>query len=174
MFEVRESDVIYEGVLFDLKRVVLASDGLEMVREVVVHPGAVAIVPFVDDDRVVLVEQYRYAADRWLLEVPAGTIEDESPEICAARELEEETGFRAKSLKKIAAFYLAPGYSTELLHVFIAGDLEPSRPAPEQDERIRTHVFGFAETLEMVKNGKIVDAKTIAALLMVDKFYCRR
>lgn len=171
MFEVLESEVVYHGVLFDVKRVKLASGSSKVLREVVVHPGAVAVVPFLDKTNLVLVEQYRYAADEVLFEVPAGTIENESPESCAARELEEETGYRAGNMRKIAEFYLAPGYSTERMHVFLAEKLEPTRPAPEMDEKIRTHVFRFEETLDMVKDGRIIDAKTIAALLLVDRFY---
>ncbi|MDW8063202.1 MAG: NUDIX hydrolase [Candidatus Caldarchaeum sp.] len=175
MLVVKKSEEVFSGVLFDVKRVVLEDDGQEILREIVVHPGAVAIVPLFDGGgKVLLIEQFRIAANRELYEIPAGTLEDESPESCAARELEEETGYRARTLRKVAQFYLAPGYSTELLHVFVAEGLEASKPSPEADEKIKTHLVQFDDAVEMIRKGEIVDAKTIASLLLVERFYGRR
>lgn len=174
MFQVKISEVVYRGKLFEVEHVILKRSGLEVVREVVRHPGAVAIVAFVDTEKIVMVEQFRYPVSKNLLEIPAGTLEDETPENCAARELEEETGYMAKKLTKIAEFYLAPGYSTELMHVFIAEELEKTTANPEQDEDIKVIHVPFVEAVEMIREGRILDSKTIASLLLVEKFYRRR
>jgi len=174
VFQVKISEVVYRGKLFEVEHVILTRSGLEVVREVVRHPGAVAIVAFVDTEKIVMVEQFRYPVSKNLLEIPAGTLEDETPENCAARELEEETGYMAKKLTKIAEFYLAPGYSTELMHVFIAEELEKTTANPEQDEDIKVIHVPFVEAVEMIREGRILDSKTIASLLLVEKFYRRR
>lgn len=158
------SEVVYSGRLFDVRRVVFEGD---VVREVVVHPGAVAVVPFLEDGRLVLVEQFRHSVGSWMVEVPAGTIEKESPEECAARELEEETGYVAGEMHKIGEFFLAPGYSTELLQVFLAKKLGPGSVKRDVDEDMKILTVPFSEALAMIRSGRIRDAKTIASLLLV-------
>uniref|UniRef100_A0A7J3VTS3 NUDIX hydrolase n=1 Tax=Caldiarchaeum subterraneum TaxID=311458 RepID=A0A7J3VTS3_CALS0 len=171
MFRTTKSETVYRGILFDVLREEVEGRGSRFVRELVVHPGAVAVVPVLDDGRLVLVKQYRHAAGEWLVEVPAGTIEDESPEECARRELEEEAGYRADELKKLAEFYLAPGYSTELLHVFTAWKLKRTSSRMVEDEQISVFEVGLAEVFEMVLSGRIRDAKTIASLLLFKQVY---
>jgi len=139
-------------------------DGTSTVREVVEHRGAAAIIPLLED-KVVLVRQFRYAASSDLLEIPAGTLEpDEEPEACARRELEEETGYKSGELRKIMECFLAPGYSTEKIHFYLATKLELSMMRTEEDERITLEVVPIAEALEMVRRGEIRDAKTVCAL----------
>ncbi|HID08053.1 MAG TPA: NUDIX hydrolase [Armatimonadetes bacterium] len=159
---------IYEGRVVNLRvDTVLLPNGRTSIREVVEHRGAVAIVPMLSADRVMLVRQFRKPANEHLLEIPAGTLSsDESPLECAQRELMEEIGYRAGKLERLFAFYLAPGYSTEMLHVFLATDLERERAQPEEDEFLELVEMSLDEAIEQIKAGGIRDAKTISALLL--------
>lgn len=140
-------------------------NGTSTKREIVEHRGAAAIVPIVDERSVVLVRQYRYAVCSELLEIPAGTLEPgEAPEECAKRELEEETGFRCDEIKKIMEFFVAPGYSTERIHVYLAKGLAKSKMRTEEDEQIIIEILTIPKALEKVRLGEIRDAKTICAL----------
>jgi ADP-ribose pyrophosphatase len=131
----------------------------------VAHPGAVAIVPLLAPDQVVLIRNYRFTVDQELLELPAGTLEPpEPPIVCAARELEEETGYLAGRLEPLCEFYTSPGFTNERMHVFVATDLKPGAQKLEASEQIRVEVLPLAEALEATADGRIVDAKTIAAL----------
>jgi ADP-ribose pyrophosphatase len=134
-------------------------------RELVVHPGAVLILPLLADGRVVLIRNYRYSAEAELLELPAGTLEPpESPAACAARELEEETGYRAGRLAPLCAFYTTPGFTNEFMHAFVATDLLQTAQRLESTEQIRVEIMPLDAALEASIDGRIVDAKTIAAL----------
>ncbi|MEM2351259.1 MAG: NUDIX hydrolase [Thermoproteota archaeon] len=139
--------------------------GLETIREVVKHPGAVAIIPVKDDGKIILVKQYRLPVDESLIEVPAGTLkEGEGEEECAKRELLEETGYEASLLKRIRSVYLAPGYSTEKITLFIARGLNKRSQKLELDEDIEVLELTPEEVLGMVKDGTIKDAKTIIGI----------
>lgn len=164
-----EERFIYKGKLFSVKAdEVETSWGKRTVREIVVHPGAVVIIPMLDEDTVILVKQYRYAASKILLELPAGVIErGERPEESAMRELEEETGFRAERIEKLGSLYLAPGYSTEVAHFYIAEGLIECGQKPEPDEKIKIVPMKIRDLLQMVKNGELEDAKTVAGILML-------
>jgi len=168
---------VYEGRVIDLRvDTVSLPSGRTTTREVVVHRGAVAVVPLLPDGQVVLVRQYRQAAGQVLLEVPAGTLEpDETPEQCAFRELAEETGFSAGRLEKLFASYLAPGYSTELLHVYLGLDVQPDQDGrePEADEAIDTVSLPLDEAVEWVLSGRIIDAKTICCVLLAERWLRR-
>lgn len=157
---------IYNGRVVNLRiDEVQFIDGRKATREVVEHRGAAVIIPILDDNRVVLVRQYRYSIGADLLEIPAGTCDEgESPEDCARRELEEETGFRCSELRKILECYLAPGYSTEKIHFYLARRLIRSKPNPDEDERISVETLPLSSALEKVRSGEICDAKTICAL----------
>lgn len=134
-------------------------------REVVDHPGAVAILPVTPEGHAVLVWQYRYAALRPLLEIPAGKLDpQESPEACAVRELAEETGYRAGRLTHIATTYPSPGFSGEALHLYMAWDLTPGPAHPDEDELLCTVEATPAEVDRMLREGYIADLKTLAAL----------
>lgn len=164
-----ESRLVYEGRLFSVKAdMVEISWGKRTLREIVIHPGAVVIVPMLDEETVILVKQYRYAASKMLLELPAGTLEKgEGPDGCAARELEEETGFMAGSMKRLGALYLAPGYSTEVAYFYLATDLVMRDQKLEPDEKIRVIPLKLSKVLEMIRSGEIEDAKTVAGILML-------
>lgn len=136
--------------------------------EVVHHPGAVAVVPVLDDGRIVLVRQYRHAAGGYLIEIPAGKLDvkGESPEACAARELEEEIGYRAKRFERITTIYTSPGFCDEKIHLFLATGLEKTATSHEPDE-VMTCVFHTADdVMEMIGHGDITDAKSIVALTL--------
>jgi ADP-ribose pyrophosphatase len=146
-------------------------NGRETTREIVEHRGAVAIVPLLDNGEVVLVRQYRYAIGSDLLEIPAGTLETgEKPESCAKRELEEETGYRCGELKKILECVVAPGYSTERIHFYLARGLTRAEMKTEEDELIKIESMPLRSALEKVRRGEIGDAKTVCGLFRTFDF----
>ncbi|MEM1945293.1 MAG: NUDIX hydrolase [Nitrososphaerota archaeon] len=166
------SETVLRGRVFNVRWDLIRVGGRDIVREVVEHPGAVVVVPLLDNGEIILVKQYRYAVDDELLEVPAGTLEpDEAPEKCAERELLEETGFRAGRLTKIGQFYLAPGYSTELMHVFVAEGLVEAAAENQEDEVITVLRTPLREAMELVRRGVIKDAKTITSLFIFRDFW---
>lgn len=160
------SQIHYEGNHFKFKTdKVLLRNGKEIKRDLVEHPGSVAILPIINDE-LVLIRQYRYPAGKELLEIPAGTLEiGESPQLCAARELTEETGYAASSWSKLLSCYMTPGYSTEKLHIYIAEGLTQVGIEPEDDEFIKIEIYSFNEVLEMIENNIIEDSKTITGIL---------
>ncbi len=142
-------------------------DGREMKREIVEHRGAVAIVPRLDSETVLLVRQYRPAVDEMLLEIPAGTCEvGEDADATAARELQEEIGYRAGKLRLMFSQYLAPGYSSEVLHAYFADGLTPCKGQLDEDEDIEVVPVQISSIEDMILGGQIKDAKSIAALLV--------
>jgi len=161
------SRLLHQGRHFNFKTdEIQLPSGKTTTRDIVDHPGAVAIVPILDDGRIVLVRQYRYTAGKELLEIPAGTLEKgEAPDTCARRELEEETGYTAGSMKRILAMYMAPGYSNEVIHLYFATDLRAGESRAEEDENISLEAYGPDELLEKVEKNAIEDAKTIAGIL---------
>lgn len=166
MEETIESKTLHKGRNFSFKtdRVRL-SNGRETVRDTVDHPGAVAIVA-VDGDKLVLVSQYRYAAGETLLEIPAGTLEPgEDPYRCAVRELQEETGYAASAWSRLLSCYMAPGYSSEIIHFYVAEGLSQVGVQPEEDESITVECHGFDEVVKMIEGNEIMDAKTITGVL---------
>lgn len=160
---------IYHGKVVHLRvDTVQLADGAFSKREIVEHRGAVCIVPVTPQNEVIMVRQYRLAASQELLEIPAGTLEvGEKPDFCAARELEEETGLTASTLSPLFSAYLAPGYSTELIHAFLATGLETATgdAVPDDDEAIRVDRIPFTDLLDMIENGELKDSKSIAAIL---------
>ncbi len=163
------SEKVYEGRILNIEvdRVRLPS-GAEALREVVRHRGAVVILPLHDDGRVELVRQYRYPTGTVVLELPAGKLDSgEEPSECAARELEEETGWRAVEIRPLGSFYTTPGFSDEVLHAFIATPLEPAPDVvPDPDEAIEIVTMTVDEALAACRSGEIRDSKTIATLLL--------
>lgn len=163
-----ESNTPFEGRLVNVRvdRVRLPS-GRETTREVVEHPGAVAILPVMADGSMVLARQFRYAVGRDLLEVPAGTREpDESAEECARREIVEEVGLQAGRLELLVRFFVSPGWCNEEIVIFRAWDLEETIILPEEDEAIDVVTVRPDEIPELIASGQIADAKTITAVLM--------
>ncbi len=146
------------------------SDGSVAEREVVLHRGAVALVPMVDADHVCLVRNVRYAVRATLWEVPAGTIDPgEHPDATAARELVEETGYRAGRIVKLRDWYVSPGVMNEVMHLYLCEDLTSVGAKLELDENLEPHVVRWDEAMDMVFDGRIADAKTMLALMLVDR-----
>ncbi len=171
MFEPVERRTIYRGHKIDLAvQSVRLADGTVADREVVVHRGAVALVPMVDRNRVCLVRNYRYAVGRTLLEVPAGTLEPgESPDAAALRELREETGFEAGRCTRIRDWYVSPGVMTERMVLYLCEDLQPGSTDHQLDEQLEPVILPWSEAIEMALDGRIEDSKTILALLFCDR-----
>ncbi|MEM0445497.1 MAG: NUDIX hydrolase [Nitrososphaerota archaeon] len=165
--EIASVEEVYRGRLFSVKHVRAIYDGREVVREVVEHPGSVAVVALDEDGRFLLVTQYRVGVDEITLEIPAGTLErGESPEECALREVEEETGYRARELRLIAKTYTAPGYSSETLYIYKAEAARGSGTRHEPDENIKVVKMSADEVLKAIRENEINDLKSIAALLL--------
>lgn len=169
--ETIESREAFSGRLVKLRvdRVRLPN-GHETTREIVVHRGAIAVVPLIDTDRIVMVRQFRQAAGEVLVEIPAGTLESgEDPIDCANRELQEEIGYRAGHLELMFSSYLAPGYSTEMLHTYLGRDLRTTDVAREPDEFIEIVEVPLQDAVGMIQTGEIKDAKTICGILMAQR-----
>jgi ADP-ribose pyrophosphatase len=166
--EVVSSEKKYSGRVLSLRvdRVRL-ENGMEAGLEIIEHHGSVVMVPVDDDGGIWFVRQYRHAAGREILELPAGSLEaGEDPAACAARELREEIGLGAGKLAHLGGFFLAPGYATEYMHVFLATGLHPDRLPGDEDEILRPEKFSPAEVRSRCAAGGWEDAKTIAALAM--------
>lgn len=158
---------IYRGKVFDLEKTSIREGEIFYEREIVRHQGSAVIVPVFEDKTVALVRQYRYAAQKFLLEIPAGTLEKgESPETGARRELEEEIGVTAGKMEKLTEFYVSPGFLTEKMYVFLATDLTETAQNFDEDEIIRVERFSFPELFEKIRNGEIEDAKTMTSLIL--------
>ena len=167
--EILSSERLYEGRVIKLDRLdVRLSNGLTAMRELVQHPGAVAVVPLDAESNVLMVRQYRIAARRVMLEVPAGTLGlNEDPGDCAVRELQEETGYRAERFESLGGIFVAPGYTTEFIHLYLAMDLVESRLPGDEDEFIEVDRVPLAEAIAMIDRGEIIDGKSIVSLLKV-------
>jgi len=158
---------IYRGKVINVCQYkVKLPDGRKTIREIVEHPGAVVILALTDDKKIVMIKQFRKPAEEVLWELPAGTIEPgEDLENCARRELEEETGYYPRKIKKIITFFSSPGFCNEKLTLFLAKDLEKRIKNEDADEFIKVQLITLEETLDMVKNNIIKDAKTIIGIL---------
>jgi len=157
---------VYRGRIIRLIREVLEVGGHRLTRETIRHPGAVVIVPMLDRSRIVFVRQYRRAIDRNLLELPAGTLGvGERREACARRELEEETGWRARRMRRIGQFYAAPGFISEQLTIFLAEGLTQVGASPEPDEIVHPVILSFQQALAQIRSGAICDGKSIIGVL---------
>ncbi len=162
-----ESKQIYKGKVIQLRvDTVSLPDGRTKMREIVVHPGAAAIVPLMNEgEEVLLVEQYRKAVSSPTLEIPAGTLEEgESPEECAKRELIEETGFQALKSDKLIEYYPSPGFSSEIIHIFKASGL---KKVSDAEAELSITFVPLDELLAMIKRGEIKDSKTVIGVLMI-------
>jgi ADP-ribose pyrophosphatase len=159
---------VYDGKLLRVDRDrVRLPNGRETDLEIIRHPGASAVVPFVTPDEVLLVRQLRYATGGYILEVPAGTLEPgEAPEACAGREIVEEVGHRAGRLEALGSIYTTPGFTDEVIHLWAAHDLQPAAQDLEHDEILTVERMAFDRALELVRSGGIRDGKTVCALLL--------
>ncbi len=142
-------------------------DGQLVNRTIITHRGAVALLPVDDKRQIWFVRQYRHAAGERLLEIPAGTLEEgESPEKCAHREIREELGMAAGKLRPLGRFFVAPGYSSELIHIYLATNLHPAPLQPDEDEKLSVEKIPLEVAYAMAHEGKLRDAKTLVALFM--------
>ena len=158
---------IYKGKIFDVIESDIRHDELEYKREIVVHKGSAVSIPFFADGTVALVRQYRYAAEKFLLEIPAGTLnKGEDPQLGAIRELEEEIGVRAGKVEKLTEFYVSPGFLTEKMHLYLATDLTPTKQNLEVDEILTVERHSFPQAFALIRSGEIEDAKTMIGLIM--------
>jgi len=164
-----KTETIYRGRTFSVRLdEVEYQPGRTMRMEIVEHTGAVVMAPLDAERNVWFVRQYRHAAGGSLLELPAGTLgRDEDPMAGAGRELQEEIGMRAGKLERLGSFWLAPGYSTELMHAFLATELTPSQLPPDEDEDIHIEKVPWQQALAMAQTGEIQDAKSLACLFAV-------
>lgn len=164
------SERIYDGAMINVRRdTVTLPNGRKASREVVEHPGAVAIVPVTADGRVVMVRQFRHPVGQVLLEIPAGKLDPgEQPDDCARRELEEETGFAAKNLKRLAAIYTGPGFSNEIIHLYLASGLTAAARHPDEDEFLAVESYDRDQLKKMLAAGALRDAKTLVGLLLTE------
>lgn len=164
-----ESKTVYKGRIINLRLdSVVLENGNTALREVVEHPGAVGIVALKDNGDIVMVKQYRKAADQMLLELPAGKLEQgEDPADCAARELTEETGYIAANLRYLVSFYTSPGFSNEVMHMFLATGLREGENDPDDDEMVETVEISRDRAIDMILKGEIKDGKTIAGILLL-------
>ena len=163
---------IYRGKVFTLVREnVTLENGTTTDVEFIEHPGATAIIPFLDDTRIVLLKQYRHSLKRFIWEIPAGTLDPQEEIIdCAKRELTEETGYSARRWHKLGEITPVPGYSDERIHIFLATELQPAEQHLDEDEVIQVQEVDFLKALEMIGDGEIQDAKSIAGLFMASQW----
>jgi ADP-ribose pyrophosphatase len=161
---------VQRGAQFELvTETVELPNGRRVALDLVRHPGAAAIVPFLDKDRILMIRQYRFATGGEILEIPAGKLDPgETPETCAARELLEETGYRAGRLEKLGAIWTSPGFTDEVIHLYSAFDLEAAEQQLEPDEIIELVPMSLREALETIRRSAIFDAKSATALLLAE------
>lgn len=171
-FELISSEILMKGRAFTIRRDIMKTpNGGETKFDIVEHGGSVILIPIDDEGNILFVKQYRHAAGIEMLELPAGTRDGDEPfEVCAAREIREETGMESLNLTQIGSFYLAPGYSTEYMGVFLAKDLRPNPLEADEDEFLSVEKIPIAEAIQKAERGEMPDAKSLAALLMVKPY----
>jgi ADP-ribose pyrophosphatase len=172
IFHYKNPDRIYSGKRFDILSVDVPHPKKGFIqRDLISHPGAVVILPFLDEDTLILIRNDRYVVQKTLWELPAGTLEKDEPiELCAARELEEETGYRTEKLEFLFHFFPSPGICNEVLYVFLAKDLTLHAQKLDETETIVPAKVVFSKAIEMIRTGEIIDGKTICALFYFKVF----
>lgn len=165
--ELISSEQILTTKLFNVSRSTLREGEITYQRDLILHSGSAVIIPVFDDKTVALVRQYRHAAQKYLLELPAGSLEKgETPENCAAREIQEEIGYRAEKIELLTEFYVSPGFLNEKMFVFLATELTEVGQSLDDDEMLSVERFSFPEIYQMIKKGKFEDAKTMLGLIL--------
>ncbi len=163
---------IYKGKIINLNVDSLKINNKNFIREIIIHPGSVVIIPVLDikKQKIIMIKQFRYAINKYIYELPAGTKEkNENSFNCAKRELEEETGYYPEKLKKLITIYPSPGIISEKMDIFLATSLKKKKQNLEQDENIKIKIFTLNKLINMIFKGKIVDGKTIVGILLLNK-----
>ena len=170
--KVLSSSTIYNGPVFGIRRdEVIEPSGVRTTREVITHPGSVVVLPVLPDGRILMIRQYRHAAHQYLWELVAGRIDaGESPREAAVRELIEETGYRASRFRIFLDVFPTPGFLEERMFILLAEGLTAGEAEPEEDEKIFSRAFSFKQLEEMIRTGKLRDAKSIAGILFYLRF----
>ena len=166
-YKVKKSEILFRGKVFDLQVDEIEYDsGNKGIREVAVHPGGAVVVPLKDDGKIIMVNQFRYPLQKFLLEMPAGKLDkNEDPFVCAVRELEEETGYKAKNIIKLGSICTTPGFCTEVLHIYLATGLIPGNHNREEGEHgMEVFEFTLDEIDRKILSGEIVDSKSICGV----------
>ncbi len=162
---IKEEEIFHGKVINVHLQTVELPNGQLTKRELVRHPGAVAILPLTTDGKLIVVEQYRKALERSIIEIPAGKLEDnEDPYACAIRELKEETGYTSNNVSHLVSFYTSPGFADELIHLYIAHDCVPGEIQLDEDEFVESRIITLAEAHQMILEQQIIDAKTILSI----------
>ena len=171
-FELIKSETLLQGRAFKIRRDYLKTpNGRETRLEIIEHGGSVVLIPIDDDGNLLFVRQYRHAAGEDLLELPAGTRDGDEPfEACAAREIREETGMEAGKLQKIGEFYLAPGYSSEFMVVYLATELKENPLDADDDEFLQVEKIPLKQAIQMAERGDVPDAKSLASFLLARSY----
>jgi ADP-ribose pyrophosphatase len=169
------SKIIYEGPVFGVRRdEVIEPSGVRAVREVITHPGSVVVLPVLPDKRILMIRQYRHATRQYLWELVAGRMDaGETPREAAARELIEETGYRAKRFRVFLDVFPTPGFLEERMFILLAEGLTAGKPEPEEDEKIVSHAYDRKQLEKMIRRGQLRDAKSIAGILFYYRFLKR-
>lgn len=174
MFEEKtmKSERLYEGKILNLRvDTVELPDKKYSKREIVEHPGSVAVIPITDDGSIILIKQYRKAVERFLLELPAGKMEiNEEPRVTAIRELKEETGYTTEKMEYLIEFYTSPGFTNEKIYLFLATNLVKEEAEQDTDEYITVEKYNIDVLMKMIERGEITDSKTIIGILFAKKY----
>jgi 8-oxo-dGTP pyrophosphatase MutT (NUDIX family) len=170
--QVLSSEMIYEGPVFGLRRdELIEPTGLRTKREVITHPGSVVVLPVLPDGRIVMIQQYRHATRQYLWELVAGRMEPgEDPKTAGARELAEETGYKAKKMKVFLDVFPTPGFLEERMFLLLASDVVEGQASPEEDEKIISAIYEPSKLEQMIGRGELHDAKSVAGLLYYFRF----
>jgi ADP-ribose pyrophosphatase len=173
--QILSSTTVYEGPVFGIRRdEVIEPSGVRAIREVITHPGSVVVLPVLRDGRILLIQQYRHATRQYLWELVAGRIDGgETPRQAAARELIEETGYRATKFRIFLDIFPTPGFLEERMYILLAEGLTAGEAQPEEDEKILSRVYNRKQLEEMIRTGKLRDAKSIAGILYYLRFLAR-
>jgi ADP-ribose diphosphatase len=172
-FKVTKSDILFKGKVFDLKvDEIEYESGNKGIREIAIHPGGAVVVAIKDDGKIIMVNQFRYPLQKKILELPAGKLDkNEDPYICAVRELEEETGFKAKKVEKLGQIYTTPGFCTEILHIYIAKNLTRGNHNREEGEQgMEVLELTKDQIEEKIMSNEITDAKSICGIYLAQKY----
>jgi ADP-ribose pyrophosphatase len=174
--KVLSSEIVFSSRVFDVRRELVAEpQGLKATRDFIEHPGSVVVLPVFPDGRILLIRQYRHSVGSFLWELVAGRRDgDETFAHGAHRELQEETGYTARTMRKLAALYPSPGFLREKMVIFLAQGLQAGAANPEVDEKIAARIFSLREALEWIRMGKICDGKTIAGILFYARFILKQ